>query len=142
MFYCDLDFYFFITLFASVASFDLNLSFYTYCHLCDLFMCCNISQILFYCDVFVCFIINVCCNVATLCHHSALQEGLHLYYFFQLLLHSLCSSSFAAMSSFAPLCLFEQCICYFIYFVVVCDVFLFVVGRHYVQLHVVNKNLA
>jgi hypothetical protein len=57
-------------------------------------------------------------------------------------LHSLCSSSFAAMSSFAPLCLFEQCICYFIYFVVVCDVFLFVVGRHYVQLHVVNKNLA
>jgi hypothetical protein len=71
-----------------------------------------------------------------------LQEGLHLHHFFQLPFRSLCSSSFAAMFSFAPLCWFEQCICYFIYFVVVCDVFLFFVGCHCVHFHVVNKNIA
>jgi hypothetical protein len=39
-------FYFFITLFSSVVSFDLILSLYIYCHLCDLFICFNISWIL------------------------------------------------------------------------------------------------
>lgn len=96
--------YFFYHLTSSVASFDLVFSLYIYFHLCDLFICCNISRILFYFYVFVCFIINVCCNVAILCHHSVLQEGLHLHHFFQLPFRSLCSSSFAAMFSFAPLC--------------------------------------